>query len=90
MITVFLLGLLLQTVTGDSHILDCHTDWLRFYRVQTVETMPNGIKTKTWSRWFLIDDRKPDDKKEIADTLKFYRNNNIKVEYAAIEGKLPE
>lgn len=52
--------------------------------------MPNGIKTKTWSRWFLIDDRKPDDKKEIADTLKFYRNNNIKVEYAAIEGKLPE
>lgn len=78
-----------KSISGDEHILLCHTDWLRFYRVEVTERSQQGQEGKVWSRWFLIDDKRQEDKAEIDDQLRFYRENHIKIEYAAIEGKLP-
>lgn len=73
-------------------------DVLRFYRVWIQELRdcrtgcPPGVATTNsrWSRWYLIDDRQPEDKQEITDTLDFYRKNHIKLEFKSVEGKLPE
>lgn len=74
----------------DDHIFSCHTDWLHFYRIQLTERDAAGRDFQSWTKWTLIDDRKPSDKQEINEQLAFYRSNHIKIEYWAMEGKLPK
>lgn len=61
-----------------------------FYRVELIERTQDGGERKFWSRWYLIDDRKPGDKTEIEEQLKLYRRNNITVQFQAVEATLPE
>ncbi len=77
-------------VTGDEHILLCHADFLRFYRVRVIERNQGGTERKSWTGWRLINDRTPDEKEDYQANLKFYRENKIEVQFAAVEAKLPE
>lgn len=70
---------------ADDHLLLCHQEFVRIYRVATVEKMPGGQTVEGWTRWFLIDDRRPADKEEIDAQLKFYRENHIAVEFKALQ-----
>src|SRR5437879_5326553 len=73
----------LPTVFGfqnDQHAQLCHKDFLHFYRVELIEKDQHGTERKAWSRWYLIDDRKPEDKEEIDWQLSFFRMNHIRVE----------
>ncbi len=79
-----------EPLIGDEHVLLCHTDWLRFYRVKITEVDAAKRERKVWSRWYLIDDRQAEDKEEIRSTLEFYRSNHIETQYLALPGKLPE
>lgn len=90
MLTLLLAVMLAQQSAPDNHLALCHGDFLHFYRVQIEERTPNGTVAAKWSRWYLIDDRQPEDKQEIKETLDFYRKNHIKVEYKTVEGKLPD
>lgn len=85
----FILCLAAIAQKPDDHLKLCHKEFLRLYRVELTEKSPAG-EHKVWSRWYLMDTRKPEDKAEIEETLTFYRLNNIKVQYHAIEGELPE
>jgi hypothetical protein len=76
--------------TKDDHVLLCHGDFLRFYRVRVVERDQRGAEHKSWTGWRLVSDTKAEDKEQYQADMKFYRENTIEVQFAAVEGKLPE
>jgi hypothetical protein len=90
LLLLFAVSCFAQNTKSDDHLALCHKDFLRIYRVRTIERDPQGRERKAWTRWFLIDDRNPSDKEEISDTLRFYRENHIEIEMKSLEGRLPD
>jgi hypothetical protein len=77
-------------IVGDEHVPLCHADFLRFYRVHLTERNQRGVERKVWTGWRLISDAKADEKEQYEADMKFYRENKIEVQFAAVEAKLPE
>lgn len=76
--------------TVDEHLVLCHQDFLRFWRIETTTVDQELRVSKSWTHWILINDKSPEDKRTFEEDRAFYMRSKIRVQYAALEGKLPE
>jgi hypothetical protein len=70
--------------------IQAHNSSLRFYRYKTTHVDAEGSRSEQWSGWHLIVSKPQDAKLEIEHDLAWFKEVGIAVQYALIEGVLPE